>query len=43
MEELYEDLLAILGNFEEEYIGYYELGEWLSTNGCEIAEILSIK
>lgn len=42
MEELHKDLMEMLNLFEEGELTYSELGEWLSSNGWEIAEALSI-
>ena len=42
MEEIHKELLEMLQSFEDGDIGFYELGDWISTNGYEIAEALSI-
>lgn len=42
MKELHKDLMEMLDLFEEGELTYSDLGEWLSSNGWEIAQALSI-
>lgn len=40
MEELHNDLTMVLDLFYEGELTYSDLGEWLSSNGWEIAQVL---
>lgn len=42
-EEMIESLDKILQEYEDGDVGFYELGDWLSSNGDSIISLLSIK